>query len=196
MSNIKTDTEVCDFTKMEEELRNNNSIFVKKISSQVPGMLYLFRMKTDGTFSVPFTTDAIKDIFGCSPEDVRNDFSSITKVILPDDRERVINSIKDSASNLSLWECEYRVQIPGQPVRWMHGQSMPDKLPNGDIVWYGFNTEITKSKKLEQELHNTIEELETMNKAMVGRENRMIELKEEIESLKKQLEAQGIQYPH
>lgn len=44
---------------------------------------------------------------------------------------------------------------------------------------------VTKLHKLEEELKNRILELEIENKAMIGREMKMVELKKELEELKK-----------
>jgi len=49
----------------------------------------------------------------------------------------------------------------------------------------GFFTDITERKKSDEFIKEKIEELEEINKLMVDRELKMIELKEEIESLKK-----------
>ncbi len=68
----------------DEALLESDSRF-KKLSSHVPGMIYQFMKRTDGTYCVPFTTESIKGIFGCSPQDVREDFSPIAKAILPED---------------------------------------------------------------------------------------------------------------
>ncbi len=111
---------------------------------------------------MPFTTEAIKDIFGCSPQDVREDFSPITRVILPEDLDKVIDSIEYSAKHMTIWACEYRVQIPGQSIRWILGHSTPEKLADGSITWHGFNTDITESKKAEElylEAHNKYQDL-------------------------------------
>ncbi|MCW4028721.1 MAG: PAS domain S-box protein [Candidatus Bathyarchaeota archaeon] len=132
--------------KMENDTR------FKKLSAQTSGMLYQFKMKTDRTFCVPFVNEAIQKMFGCSPQDVRDDFSPIAKVIVPEDFDKVINSIKYSAEHLTPWVCEYRVQIPGQEVHWMWGQSIPEKLANGEIIWYGYNVDVTERKKLEEKL--------------------------------------------
>jgi PAS domain S-box-containing protein len=106
---------------------------------------------------MPFTTEAIKDIFGCSPQDVRDDFSPIAKVILPEDLDKVAESIEYSAKHLNVWKCEYRVKIPGQPIRWLSGISTPEKLSDGSIIWYGFNTDITERKKAEEKLNESEE---------------------------------------
>jgi PAS domain S-box-containing protein len=132
---------VYDFTehKQAEEALRKRDILFKKLSSWVPGMIYQFMKRPDGTYCTPFTTEAIKNIFGCSPQDVREDFFPIARVILPEDVDKLINSIEDSAKHLTTWICEYRVQIPGQSIRWILGNSTPEKLADGRIIWHGFN---------------------------------------------------------
>jgi len=138
--------------KHAEEALRERDIQFKKLSSWVPGMIYQFTKRPDGTYYVPFTTEAIKDIFGCSPQDVREDFSPIARVILPKDFDKVVGSIEFSAKHLTKWTCEYRVQIPGQSIRWILGHSTPEKLADGGITWYGFNTDITERKQTEDKI--------------------------------------------
>ena len=80
---IRYDGIVEDITnrkQTEEELRERDIKFMK-LSAWVPGMIYQFTKRADGTYYVPFATEAIKDIFGCTPQDVREDFSPIARVI-------------------------------------------------------------------------------------------------------------------
>jgi PAS domain S-box-containing protein len=120
-------------------------------------MIFQFTRRADGTYYIPFSTEAIKDIFGCSPEDVRDDFSPIAKVIFPGDVEKVMTSIDSSARNMTVWQIEYRVQVPGRPLKWVLGQSSPEKLPDGSITWHGFNMDITDRKKAEKDLRESEE---------------------------------------
>ncbi|MDD5531114.1 MAG: PAS domain S-box protein, partial [bacterium] len=64
--------------RAKEALKERDIVF-KKLSANVPGIIYQFQMKPDGSFCLPFSTDAVKDIYGCSPEDIVNDFSPIAK---------------------------------------------------------------------------------------------------------------------
>ena len=50
-----------------------------------------------------------------------------------------------------------------------------------------FSRDITDRLKAEQELNERLEELEQFNRLVVGRETKMIGLKEEVNSLLKQL---------
>ena len=146
--------------KMMDKALNERDAIFRKLSANVPGMIYQFKKKPDGSYCIPFTTDGIKKIFGCSPEDVVDDYSPIARVILPEDLERVRNAIDDSAKNLTQFECEYRVRIPGQPVKWIYGKSTPEKQPDGSIIWHGYNSDITERKQAEEEIKKLNETLE------------------------------------
>jgi len=115
-------------------------------------MIYQFVRKPDGTNFLPFSTDAIRTVFGCSPEDVVNDFSPIIKVIFPEDLDNFLSSIDYSAQHLTDWKHEYRVQLPDGTVKWMLGQSTPESVPDGTIVWHGFNADITEQKNAQENL--------------------------------------------
>ncbi|MBN2438079.1 MAG: PAS domain S-box protein [Deltaproteobacteria bacterium] len=150
---------IRDVTKRkqaQEELKERDNRF-KKLSSHVPGMIYQFMRKPDGTYCVPFTTEAIENIFGCSPKDVCEGFSPITRVVFSEDLDRLIGSIEASAEHMTTWQCEYRVQIPGRSIRWMLGHSTPEKLADGTIIWHGFNTDITDHKRAEDALRESEE---------------------------------------
>ena len=135
--------------KVAENIIREKDIEFRKLSDNLPDLLFQFTRRTDGTYYVPIATAGIKNIFGCTPEDVANDFTPIGKVIHPEDLERVISDIEYSAKNLTYFNCEFRVQIPGKDVQWIYSKSTPEKLPDGNITWYGFNTDITERKIME-----------------------------------------------
>jgi PAS domain S-box-containing protein len=151
---LKTSMIIHDITarKRTEQALRERDIQFTKLSSHVPGMIYQFMRKPDGSYCVPFSTEAIRNIFGCSPEDVHDDFSPVTRVIYPEDLNRLIGSIEHSAEWMTTWQCEYRVQLPGREIRWMSGYSTPERLADGSILWHGFNTDITERKRTEEEI--------------------------------------------
>ena len=196
--------DITEHKRAEAKIREKDVQF-RKLSSNLPDLIFQFTRKPDGTYIVPIASEGIKNIFGCSPEDVVDDFGPIGRVIFPEDAARVISDIEYSAEHLTYFTCEFRVQIPGKPIQWILSRSTPEKLADGSITWYGFNADITKRKEAEEkikcwneeleqivkqrtsELNETIEELEQQSKVFVGRELRMIELKEQIAELEKKI---------
>ncbi len=148
--------------KRAEELLIERDQLLKNLTAQVPGMVYTFMRRPDGTYCIPYSSNAIKDIFGVSPQEVIADASAIFKPIIPDDQPRVVASIENSARTLTPWQAEYRVQLPGQSVRWMLGQSDPTRLADGSILWYGFNTDITERKQAEELIRASLKEKEVL----------------------------------
>jgi PAS domain S-box-containing protein len=141
-----------------EKIKKKDQEF-KKLSTNVSGLIFQFTRKPDGTYCVPIASEGIRNIFGCAPEDVVDDFGPIARVIYPEDAERVIRDIEYSAEHLTYFTCEFRVQIPDREIQWIYSQSTPERLPDGSITWYGFNTDITLRKKIEEALQESEERL-------------------------------------
>lgn len=133
--------------KQDAETIRKKDVEFQKLSENVPDLIFQFTRRPDGTYFVPIASAGIRNIFGCEPKDVLEDFSPIAKVLYPDDAERVIYEIEYSAKNMTPFFCEFRVHIPGRDIQWILSRSIPEKIADGGITWYGFNTDITAQKK-------------------------------------------------
>ncbi|MBI5540820.1 MAG: PAS domain S-box protein [Bacteroidia bacterium] len=158
--------DITERRQIEAKLREKDIEF-RKLSANVPDLIFQFTRKPDGSYCVPVASEGIVNIFGCSPEDVLNDFTPIAKVIYPEDAERVIADIEFSAKNLTYFTCEFRVQIPGKEIQWIYSRSNPEKLPDGSIAWYGFNVDITRLKQIEIELIKAKEKAEKNERKLI-----------------------------
>ena len=143
--------DITDRRLAQVKIREKDLEF-KKLSSNLPDLIFQFTRRSDGTYCVPIASEGIKNIFGCSPEDVIDDFTPIARVIYPEDVDRVIADIEYSAKHLTHFACEFRVQLPGKPIQWIYSKSTPEKLPDGSVTWYGFNADISERKRIEDSL--------------------------------------------
>lgn len=119
---------------------------LQKIASRLPGVVYQFRLRPDGTSCFPFASDTIREIYGVTPAEVRDDASKVFAAIHPDDHAGIVDSIRKSARELTTWSQEYRVKLPGHTEQWLLGNSVPEREPDGSILWHGFITDITERK--------------------------------------------------
>lgn len=120
------------------------------IASQVPGCIYQYRLYPNGHSNFPFASEAIREIFRVSPEEVRDDPSKIFALIHPDDYYDVVDSIQISAQDLTQWHHEFRVKFDDGTVHWLLGNSLPQQEEDGVVLWHGFITNITERKLLEK----------------------------------------------
>jgi PAS domain S-box-containing protein len=122
---------------------------LQKIASRVPGVVYQFKLRPDGTSCFPYASDALNEIYRVTPDEVKENASKVFANLHPDDLAGVAESIQLSAKNLTTWKSEYRVKFNDGTVRWVQGNAIPEKEEDGAILWHGFIADITGRKKTE-----------------------------------------------
>ncbi|AUC60382.1 two-component signal transduction system histidine kinase / response regulator [Cyanobacterium sp. HL-69] len=136
-----------------------------QIALHIPGLIYQYRLRPDGTSCLPYASNAIQEIYGLKPEDVIEDASPIINLIHPEDLELVNQSTQESATKLTPWYCEYRICRQDGSIIWISAQATPTKQPDGSIVWHGFICDICDRIKIQQELVQAKETAESATKS-------------------------------
>lgn len=149
-------TDITKQKEAEEELFKND-LLLKKLSEQIPGVIYQYQRFQDGSSAFPFASDRIYDIYELSSMDVKNDASMVFSRIHKDDYELLSKSIERSFKTLDIWECEYRVDLPKKGIRWLLGIANPELQDDNSVIWHGYIQDITEKKHLEIELNAIFE---------------------------------------
>ena len=145
---------VQDITELHEaEIRQHELAHrLEKLAAQVPGVVYQFIRRADGSVLMPYASAGLREIYGLEPATVAEDASAAYDAMHPEDRAAVQASIRDSAERLTSWTCEFRVQRSDGSWRWLYGNATPERLPDGAVMWYGINTDISALKEVEERL--------------------------------------------
>ncbi len=122
--------------------------WLTKIAATVPGVICSFKLRADGSTCMPFASTSLIDLYGLHPDRVRDDSSPIFSIIDKRDVGHVQEKIESSARDMTPWRAEYRIQHPAKGERWIEGHSMPQREPDGSIVWYGFLQDITERQQM------------------------------------------------
>lgn len=146
----------------QKELLNR----LKTIASRVPGMVYEYRLYPDGHACFPYASSAIEQIYRVTADAVKEDANLVIDILHPDDRDRILLSIKDSAEHLTPWQLEYRTQFADGTVRWLYGNALPHLTAEGAVSWYGFITDVTAQKAIELQLRTALTEAKRFREAM------------------------------
>ncbi|MFM7888989.1 MAG: PAS domain S-box protein, partial [Pseudanabaena sp.] len=67
----------------------------------------------------------------------------------PEDWELLQQSIAISAQTLKPWKFEFRIQTSKGEIKWILGQTIPQQIEDGGIIWNGILTDISDRKQAE-----------------------------------------------
>ncbi len=138
--------------KQIEVARDSALELLKNIASRVPGMVYQYHLRVNGSSYFPYASEAIREIYRVSPQQAFENAANVFAAIHPDDHDAVVISLQQSAADISPWEQEYRVKYDDSTVRWMLGSSLAQRQADGSTLWHGFIIDITERKEMEQTL--------------------------------------------
>ena len=123
-----------------------------KIAARLPGMVYQFRLRSDGSAHFPYASGAITQIYGVSAAQALADAAPVFATLHPDDHDRVVVSLLESAHGERPWVQEYRVRFADGTLRWVHNNALAQREDDGGTLWHGFATDITERQLAENEL--------------------------------------------
>lgn len=129
-------------------LERSDKLF-QDLTASVPGMMYQFIMKPDGSNSFPYVSRGVRQLLEMTQEEVQGNEALVFARIHPEDEKLVRSSIQLSTDAMVRWLCEFRVSLPRHGERWLRGEAIPRKLDDGAILWHGYLSDITEIKKLE-----------------------------------------------
>ena len=140
--------EELQLKKMELEAR------LERLAEISPGVVITFQLLPDGGTRIIYASPRVEDLTGFRPGDLAENASINLTKIHKDDVETFLQSIAESAATMLPWRHEFRIHNPIKGEIWVEGHTMPERQPDGSILWYGFIQDITARKR-----HQTQEEI-------------------------------------
>jgi signal transduction histidine kinase len=131
---------------------NESEEQLKKLTANLPGIVYQFCLSADGKPFFPFVSSSCETLFELMPDQVQANAGFLIGLIHPADRADFERSIKVSAQLLSDWQWQGRFVLPSGRTIWIRGASRPERLADGSVLWDGLLMDITDSKQAEAAL--------------------------------------------
>lgn len=137
----------------EEETRSKlkaSEQFFREIADSIPGVVYRFYVRPDGSMGFYFINGRSMEILGI-PGDASDFFPKLLQQIPPYEKEELIRSITEAVKEYRRWEYEGRVITPSGEEKFIHGISHPER--SGDeIIFNGVLLDETERIRAELSL--------------------------------------------
>ncbi len=156
-----------ELSKANKDLRESETR-LREIAANIPGAVFQFIVKKDGSYSLPYVSEGAEEFFGATPEEIQKDASIVFDSLLPEDLDVVNKSIAESARTMNNFQLEHRVAEPNGETKWLRVAGTPHSQPDGEILWNGVSMDITELKRAEEELETSKNTLESAIGAMTS----------------------------
>ena len=129
-----------------------------RFGAQMQGILFQFRLDPDGKTSFPYLGGGVLQKYGIVSHDARvEDADTVLRVVHPEDLSGLLSSMRESARTLVPWRYDFRaIQSDGRTV-WRSVEAMPERLPDGAVLWHGHTLDIDRIKRAEEALRENEE---------------------------------------
>ncbi len=130
-----------------------------KLSSQVPGIIFQYRIDGDGRGRYLYASEGVRGLLGISAPAEQGSCQGGAdlpfRLIHPDDTPGFDESVAEAVRLLKPWQREYRIVREDGQVRWLDSRAMPERLADGSTLFHGFTADITERKQTELALRET-----------------------------------------
>lgn len=148
-------SDITERKRTEEALKESRQQYEHLVAS-IPIGVYLIRSQPDTTIAFEYVSPRMAELFGVDRERLLADIQLAFSWIHPDDLEYFIQLNRDGLTYTVPFDWTGRALVQGA-VRWLHIQSMPEPQDNGDVLWHGVVTDITKQRLAEAALRESNE---------------------------------------
>ncbi len=127
----------------------------QRMTENLPGIVYQFRLTPDGSASTPYMSPASLTLLEVSPEDFMTGTQDFRAMEHPDDRPGIERVAAQSAQTLMPFEHLSRYITPSGTMKWIQSFARPEQQPDGSILWDGLKIDVTARVQAECQLQES-----------------------------------------
>lgn len=131
------------------DARDEAEARLNSIAGHIPGYIYRRTMHSDGSIDLDYCSPSLGKLLGVADSNLASAFYSY---VHPADLDALLEAIRASAADMSLFREEFRLISADGATHWLRSDAPPRLMPNGDIVWDGLAIEFSAEKRWQSEI--------------------------------------------
>lgn len=125
------------------------------IAATIPGVVYEFVRRRDGSSAFPCVGDAVHDLLGITAEELQRDPARFWELVHPDDRASLDAAIAHVDATLEPFHWEGRLILLSGAEKWIEANARGQRLPDGSSLWSGVAMDITERRRAAAQLEES-----------------------------------------
>lgn len=174
--------------KQAEDLIANSEVRFRTLASNIPGAVY--RCELHAPWRVTMMSEGVLSLTGHAAEDFLRPNHPILwgSLVVAEDLAALTQEVDNATRQKHPYSAAYRIRHADGTIRWAleHGRAIYDDAGT-PLYLDGVIFDITSRKLQDEEIRQRNEELERFNRATIGRELDIIEMKKRINTLSREL---------
>ena len=138
-----------------QQLQRHSEEQLRLITAQIPGMVYVVWIGSDGRRSYRFVSEGVREIYRLSPEDVMRDPMVIARYRHPDDVGQLQRDVANVLGDGGELTGEFRIVLPDGTVRWIFRRSCEVARDGDGVTRIGVLLDVTERVEAQQALRSS-----------------------------------------
>jgi PAS domain S-box-containing protein len=168
-----TENRIAEIEKIQSEER------FRQLAENISEVFWLRDIRTG---KILYISPKYEEVYGVSCQDLYNDPSNFLKSLHPDDKDRIVQAVREMSVNQQTYDLEYRIIRPNGEQRWLWARTYPVFDEDGQFVRVaGLTEDITQRKvteetlRLSEEKFRRVYDLSPISKVMVSLDFRFLD---------------------
>lgn len=119
---------------------------LEQFALAAPGVIGSFYFDPKGCVACRYLSSKAKDIFGLGPQEISANPGVFLKRLDRGDLKKINEGLSRSTRDLTLWVVEFRFRHPEKGSIWIEARAIPEREPDGRLIWHGYASDITERK--------------------------------------------------
>jgi diguanylate cyclase (GGDEF)-like protein/PAS domain S-box-containing protein len=157
-----------EITDQDQEIQTlvNHEYFYRRLAENMPGS-FQYVMHPDRRGRLTYVSPNFYESYHLEPSWLLAHPDNFWKVVSPDTIQLMQVEMIRSYETLTPW-IHQGILVTPRGEQYFQGYAIPEKFPNGDVVWHGFIIDITDQKKEKNSQESSESHLKYLSKTLLG----------------------------